>query len=425
MMLQPYRRILALPGAVGFSAAGLVARLPYSMLGLSIVLLVSTRTGSYADAGVLAAVEVLSGAAGGPPLARLIDRYGQTMVMPVAGAVSATSFGLLIVAVESDWPVGWSWLAAAVGGACFPPYGSAVRARWAHAVPERPMLTTAFALEGVADEIVFMVGPVLVTLLATGVHPAAGLVAAIGCGVVGGILLVAQRSTAPPHSRGRGRQHAGDRARLQWSLLAPLCLVAVGLGCLFGSVEVVTVAFAEEAGNRSYAGWLLALWATGSMVAGLVLGTLPGPGRPLRRLRSGAALLAVSVAVAALAQGPLLLGALLLVSGMTIAPTLIAATTLAEQYSPASRITEGITWMTTGLTIGVAPGAALAGAAIDTWGASPAFVVPIAGGVLAAAAAWMIRDSPARRRGRAAREGQTVDKSPTPTGVGHGRRHDA
>lgn len=419
-MLQPYRRILALPGAVAFSAAGLVARMPYSMAGLGIVLLISSRTGSYAEAGVVAAVEVLAGALGSPVLARLMDRHGQTTVIPVAAAGSAVGFAVLIWSVEAGWPVGWTWGAAAIGGICFPPYGSSVRARWAHAVTDRGMLTTAFALEGVADEVVFILGPVLVTLLATAVHPAAGLVAAVVASMVGGLLLAAQRSTAPPHTPAAGRTGAGQP--LVWSQLGPLCGVAVGLGCLFGAVEVATVAFAEESGDRGYAGWLLAGWAFGSMVAGLVLGSLPGPGNPLRRLRFGAALLTATVAVAALAQGPLLLGLLLVLSGLAIAPTVIAATSLAEAASPPTRVTEGITWMTTGLTIGVAPGAALAGIAVDAWGASAAFVVPVAGGVLAAATGWLIRDRTARRAGSASAPGKTVDMSSTPPGVDSGRR---
>lgn len=419
-MLRTYRRILALPGAVAFSAAGLVARMPFSMAGLGIVLLVSERTGSYADAGVVAAVEVLAGAVASPALARLIDRHGQTAVIPVAAAGSAVGFALLVWSVEAGWPVGLTWAAAAVGGAGFPPYGSAVRARWAHAVTDRSMLTTAFALEGVVDEIVFILGPVLATLLATTVHPAAGLVAAVVASLVGGLLLAAQRSTAPPHATAAGR--TGATEPLRWSLLGPLCGVAVGLGCLFGAMEVATVAFAEESGDRGYAGWLLAGWAFGSMLAGLVLGSLPGPGNPLRRLRVGAALLAATVAVAALAQAPLLLGLLLVLSGLAIAPTVIAATTLAEVASPPTRVTEGITWMTTGLTIGVAPGAALAGAAVDAWGASVAFVVPVAGGVLAAATGWLIRGRTARRAGSTAAPGKTVDMSSTPPGVDSGRR---
>lgn len=422
-MLQPYRRILALPGARGFSAAGLLARMPYAMAGLGIVLLVSARTGSYAEAGLVAAVGVLAGAVASPPLAWLIDRYGQTLVMPVAGVGSALGLSLLIVSVESGWPTGWTLAAAAFGSACFPPYGSAVRARWVHAVTDRPMLTTAFALEGVADEVVFMLGPVVATVLATSWHPAAGLAAAIASGLTGGLLLAAQRSTAPPHSRGSDR--VGGTEPLAWSRLGPLCVVALGLGCMFGSVEVVTVAFSEESGNRGYAGWLLGVWATGSMLAGLVLGTLPGPGRPLRRLRVGAAMLAATVAIASLASGPYLLAPLLLLSGVAIAPTVIAATTLAESYSPTARITEGITWMTTGLNVGVAPGAALAGAVVDAWGASPGFVVPVAGAALAAASGWMIRDFPASPVGPGAPAGEDVDKSSALPRADSGRRHDA
>ncbi|MBA2738327.1 MAG: MFS transporter [Nocardioidaceae bacterium] len=422
-MLQPYRRILSLPGAVAFSAAGGVARMPMSMTGLGIVLLVSQRTGSYADAGLLAAITVAAAAVTNPLLARALDRRGQTLVLPVAGIGAALGLSLLIWSIEAGWPIGWTCLAAAAGGACFPPYGSAVRARWAHAVHERSQLRTAFALEGSADEAVFVVGPVLVTLLATSVHPAAGLAASIGCGLAGGLLLAGQRSTAPVPRPVTGT--VGDRQLLQWDRLLPLCVVASGLGCLFGSVEIVTVAFAAESGHRAWAGWLLAGWAAGSLVAGLALGTLPGPGRPLRRLRTGALLLAATVAVAGFAPGPIALGVLLLVSGLTIAPTLISVTTLAELSSPTARITEGITWVTTGLTVGVAPGGALAGLAVDAWGASPAFVVPVGGGLVAAISAWMIGDPTASLIGTTASEDETVDKSSAPAGADLGRRPDA
>lgn len=422
-MFSPYWRILSLPGAIAFSAAALVARMPYSMTGLATVLLVSARTGSYAEAGLVAAIGVLAGAVGAPALARLVDRYGQTLVMPIAGFGSAAGLSLLIWSIEAGWPTWCTWLAAAVGNGCFPPYGSAVRARWVHAVRNRSMLTTAFALEGAADEVVFILGPIIATVLSTTVHPAAGLVAAIVLGLLGGLLLAAQRSTAPPHG-GRADDPGADHS-LDWRQLLPVCVAAAGLGCLFGGIEVAIVAFSEEAGNRSYAGWLLAAWALGSLVAGVALGTLPGPGNPLRRLRVGAALLAASVALAAFAGTPALLGGLLVLSGLAIAPTIIAATQLAESASPSSRVTEGITWMTTGLTAGVAPGAALSGAAVDAWGASLAFIVPVAGGVLAAAAGWMIADRPARQVGPEPLAGETVDTSSARLGAGPGRRPDA
>lgn len=357
-MLEPYRRILAVPGALSFSAAGLLARMPMSMTGLGIVLLISDRTGSYGKAGVVSGITVLAAAAANPLLARLIDGRGQTLVLPVAGAVSALGLAMLIWSVEAGWPVGWTWLAAA-----------------------------------------------------------------IGCGLTGGLALAAQRGAAPAFLSVRGS--AAQRPALLWSRLLPLCVVAAGLGCLFGSMEVVTVAFADESGDRSLAGWLLGVWAIGSMLAGLLLGSLPGPGRPLLRLRVGAALLAVTVALAGLAPGPAVLGGLLLMSGITIAPTLISATTLAAHYSPASRLTEGITWVTTGLTAGVTPGAALAGVVVDAWGASAGFAVPVAGGLLAAASAWMIRSRTASLVGPGALKDETVDKSSAPVGADLWRRTDA
>src|SRR5664279_469998 len=146
-MLTTYRDAFSVPGAALFSATAAFARLPLSMTGLGIVLLVATRTGSYGQAGVIAAVYVLVASVGGPLQGRLADRVGQAPVLWVAGAVHAMGIGLFLLLAESAAPL--PHLAAAVAGIGAPQAGNMVRARWAHVLDDRERLNTAFAIEAI------------------------------------------------------------------------------------------------------------------------------------------------------------------------------------------------------------------------------------------------------------------------------------
>ena len=388
-MIENYRRILTVPGSLRFSASGLVARLPISMVGLGIVLLVASTTGSYGVAGAVSAVYVVAGAAFAIVQGRLLDRLGQARVLVPVVVVFSVMITLLVVSVQSDWPRASSYVFAAVGGAALPAAGSCVRARWSHALRGRPAdVQTAFALEAVVDESVFMLGPILVTVLATAIHPVAGLATAVISGLVGTLLLATQRSTEPP-VRPSART-AGHRTRLPWRTLVPLMVVMFALGSLFGGAEVVTVAFAEERGTKAYAGPLLAVWALGSLLAGLLTGALHLRRTSADRLRLGALGMCLTMAPLAFIDSVLLMGVALLLGGVAIAPTLIAATSLVEESVPSARLTEGMSLLHTGVVAGVALGAALAGVVIDRAGASPAYFVTLAAGTLAAVVAQLL-----------------------------------
>ncbi len=258
-MLTTYRDVLSRPGAALFSVTAVVSRLPLSMAGFGIVLLVSERTGSYGRAGVLAAVYVLAAAAFGPWQGRLADRLGQAKVLWVVGAVYAFGMGLTLVAVDREWATPLPHLCVAIAGLATPQTGSMARARWTHVVAERSQLNTAFSIEAVLDEVVFMVGPVLVTVLTLQISDFAGLICAAAAASLGSWALAAQRRTEPP----RIEHVAGAREPIGWGLLGPVVVASIGLGMLFGSAEVIVVAFCTEEGNRGAAGFVIAIWATG------------------------------------------------------------------------------------------------------------------------------------------------------------------
>jgi len=387
--LAPYRRIFT-PATALFSITGLVARLPISMVGLGIVLLAEHETGSYAFAGAVSATALIANAGFAVAQGRLLDRVGQARVLPLLITVWGVGLVGAMTSVSSDWPVWATYVLAAVTGAALPSVGTCVRARWSHCLKDDPtVLHTAFSFEAVADETVFLLGPIIVTMLATGVHPAAGLTAALAFGLAGTYAFAAQRSTEPPvHPVSAS---GTERAAMPWLAIAPLAVLTFALGVLFGAAEVTTVAFSEEEGRQGAAGFLLALWALGSLLAGLASGAISWRRGPLVRLRWGALGMAAAMAPLALVPSIPVMGLVLLIGGFAISPTLIAAMSLAEQVLPAARLTEGMMILQTGIALGLAPGAALAGVVIDDAGASPAYLVSLGGGLLALAAALATR----------------------------------
>ena len=383
--LSSYRSVLARPGALRFSAAGLVGRLPLAMAGLGIVLLVQAETGSYGVAGAVSAAYLAANAVLAVPMGRLVDRWGQGLVLSATSLAFGASMVMLIVTIQTDWSIATTYVAAAVAGASLPPIDACVRTRWAHVLDESHEVETAFALEAVVDESVFITGPILVTVLATLVHPTAGIATATAAGLVGGLWFASQRATAPPaHPRDRS---LGKRVPLPWRTLAPVGVVCVALGTLFGAAEVTTVAFADEQGTKSAAGVLLAVWALGSLLSGLVSGMVSWRRDLVVRVRWGALGMATAMAPLGFVDSFWLMGALMLLGGVAIAPTMIATTAIIEQVTPSARLTEGMAVLQTGLVAGVAPGAAIAGMVVDRSGASAAYLVPLVAGLLAATAA--------------------------------------
>jgi MFS family permease len=392
-MLTSYRKILAVPGALLFSATGLVARLPISMQSLGIVLLVVGVTGSYGLAGSVAASTTIANAVGAIFQGRYLDRLGQSRMLPAMILVWGAALSLLVVSVHDGWP---RWTAYAFGivvGLSLPPVGTCIRARWSYVLSDPRAVHTAYAFESVVDEAVFITGPIVVTALATGWDPVAGLAAAVAAGVIGTLYLSTQRSTEPPaHPRVAS---VADMPGMPWRTVIPLSVVALALGALFGSAEVATVAFAQDRDAPGATGLLLALWALGSLLAGFVTGAVHWKRGPTYRLRLGTAALAAGMTPLVLIGSVWLMGAALFLAGFAIAPSLIATFSIVEQTVPFARLTEGMAFTQTGLAAGLAPGAALSGVVVDAAGASTAYLVSASAGLVAAIAAQTLPRSPA------------------------------
>jgi hypothetical protein len=385
MSSAAYRALLRTPGAASFFATAAVGRTGIAMTSLGIVWLVHARTGSYATAGLVTGGFAVAEAAVGPQLARLIDRFGQTSVLPPALLAHAAAVATLLALVAADAP---DWLMAAGGvlaGATIPQLGALSAARWAALLRAEwaAALPTAFALESLANELAFLVGPALVSILGATGHSALGTTLAGTLVVTGGLCFAAQRRTAPPVASGAAGHNRASR-----SLLRPGFAVLVGvnlaIGGFFGATQVSVTAFAVEHGAAGAAAALFTASGCASLLAGWLYG--------LRRWRT-APRVQLAVAAAGLTAGclPLLvagslpeLGFGFALTGLAVPPLLVICSVLAELAVHRAVLTQAFVWLNSASAAGAASAAAVAGWAVDAAGAHGGFVIAAtAAGVMA------------------------------------------
>jgi predicted MFS family arabinose efflux permease len=283
-------------------------------------------------------------------------------------------------------------VASLLAGATMPSMGPMVRARWSVLLGGTARLHTAFSLESVADEIIFMVGPVVVALLATDVYPAAGLAAALLLCFVGTMLFTAQRRTEPPPRprAGGGTTTAGSLPAMSRAAQRPragalVTLVPVYglLGAMFAAIELSTVAFAGEHGHKQLAGLVLGVYALGSAAGGLWYGSRHWRSPLSRRFAITLGVMTSGVAMFWWQPGFASLFPVIFVAGVAIAPTLITGYSLIEHLAPPERRTEAMTWLSSAIGVGLAIGAPAAGRLIDASGARAGYLLAAAAGAAA------------------------------------------
>jgi MFS family permease len=379
-VLKTYRSLLSIPHSRAFVLAGFVARLSISMRALGSVLMVSLLTGSYGLAGAVAAAALLGEAVAAPRLGRLVDRYGQRRVLLMSLAVHSVGTIALVLSAQLSAPTWMLFATAALSGTAALPVGSLVRARWSALVGNSPALEAAFALESTLDELIFVLGPVLVTALALGVAPGAGLLGALVLTAAGSLALALQRRTEPAPAGGRDRS---DAPAIRTPGLLVLVATFVAAGAIFGTLDVAMVAFAGQAGSPAAAGTLLALVAAGSLLAGLAYGTRSWRWPLDKRLLASVVVLWTGTLPLVFAPSVVLMAPAAALAGVAIAPTLIAGFTLVQKLVPSGALTEGLNWTITALGVGAAAGAWTAGLIADSAGGRSAFLVAVAAGAAA------------------------------------------
>lgn len=377
-MFSTYRELFQAKGAKGFALAGLLARLPLPMTGIGIITMLSQITGSYGLAGAVAATFVLTYALMSPQISRLVDRHGQGRLLPAAAGLSV--LGILLLLACSYWRLAdWTLFVGAALAGFMPSMSAMVRARWTAIYRGKAQLKTAYSLETVLDEVTFIAGPPISVRLSVAVLPQAGTLAAAVFLAIGVFALAVQVGTEPPvEADAATGQDSMSVFRLADVRLLTLLMVAMGL--IVGTVDIVSVAFAEQMDMPAAASVVLSCYAIGSCVAGLVFGVLKLD-TPLHKLLLLGGLATAATTLPLLVVGNIIgLAIAVLVAGLFFAPTMIVAMSLVERIVPESKLTEGMTWLLAGLNVGVAGGAAASGQVVDVWGAQAGFNVALAAG---------------------------------------------
>ncbi|MFF2572883.1 MFS transporter [Streptomyces sp. NPDC058084] len=348
---NPYRRLFTVPGARAFTLGNLIARLPAGMFSVSSVVMIAGAYGSYALAGAVSAAGLVAGALTAPWIARLVDRHGQARIAVPATVWAVLGQLTLLLCAHAQAPA-WTLFAATMTTATAPNTGGMSRARWAHLLKDDPDARhTANAFEQAADELCFMLGPVLAALLCSALFPEAGTLAAAALFLTGVLLFAAQRTTEPPVA-----PRTTARPPLRTPGMPALLAVFLATGAVFGSMEVVTLAYVDSPA----AGPILALQAAGSCAAGLVYGHTRRSAGLASCLAAMAVLMTLPL-LAALTGSLLLLAGTLLAAGTATAPTMVTGMTLVQRLTPSAQLNEGMTLAVTALLGGIAIGSATGG----------------------------------------------------------------
>lgn len=380
-MVSSYRSLLSTPGAAGLFATALVARLPQGMAPLAILLLVRGATHSYAIAGLAVGAEAFATAACAPLLGRLVDRFGRRRVLGPAAVGEATMYALLVVAAEAQLGAGVLVVLAALSGAFLPPVAPVVRAMLREVFDDPAVLESAYSLDAVTQEVLWITGPLFVAVVIAVASPRVAVLLIGAIGLAGAALFLHSRlvrsASATAEHTGRGSALASPELR---ALLAPVALTGMGLG----AIEVGLPSLALHAGSRASTGLLLALWSVGSMAGGLWYGSRTWGSSLSYRYR-------VLLALAVLCTLPLIAARSIpagvvcsLLAGVTIAPVFSCQYALVGRSVSAGSETEAFTWVSAALIGGLAAGSAIGGAVIAPAGVSAPFVISCAATMLAA-----------------------------------------
>ena len=350
--------------------------MPISMTLLAVTLVIVSQTHKYTLAGFVSTGAALITSTISPVWSRLADQYGQRALLRINIPLHIF-FGLLFLFLISHHEAQWLWMAAIFLCEIFSVnIGGMVRRRWLFALGEdRKLINTAYSYEALVDEIIFIIGPLIASVAATVIAPAAGILFAFAFMSIGTTLFIAQRSTEPPlHPREAGAKHSSV---LRHQELQAVTLPFIFLGAFFASTNLAVVAYMQENHKSAYLGVVLAIWAAGSGVAALFNGAIHwkiSDAHKFRRLIVGIFLISLPFL---LIHSIWELAFALFISGFGIAPLIVAGYGVAEKSSPPARITETLAWVIASLTLGGALPGPLSGHIIDTHGAKTALIIPI------------------------------------------------
>ena len=349
----------------------LLGRLPGAMAALAIVQLVRSTSGDFGFAGLITAVYLVAGAVGQPLLGRLIDRFGQVGILAVSGILSFLSFTGMALTLEPA--PGAAVALAAAAGLFTPPLEPALRALWPRLVSPGPQLKAAFSVDAGAQEIIFIVGPLLTVAGIAVFGPIGNLLFAGGLGLIGALAFILNPAprAASTERRSGVTVRRGVRSPILLPAVARVAVFTFGIGVPVGALTIVATASEAARSDAGLAGWILAVNAVGALIGATAVGIRPLGSTPQRLLTLCGILLAAGylpLAVTSLPTWAYVVAAG--VSGLMLPPTLGQVFERISQLSPVDALTEANGWVVSAMTLGVGAGTLVAGVVVGASGTS-------------------------------------------------------
>ncbi len=272
-----------------------------------------------------------------------------------------------------------AYAAVAAAGLFTPPLEGGLRALWSSVLHKEGQVHAAYAMDAVAQEVMFTVGPLLLTLCAWLWSAQVALLVVNAIGVLGALSVV----VSPPSRAWRSEpREAHWLGALRSPGLLALLAAFLFIGMALGSIAVAAVSYADDNGGDVVYGWLMAGVGLGALVGGVVYGARQWAGEPARRLRWLVALLAVCYLPLMLMPGVVAMTLLAVLAGVFLAPCIACAFVLVDWHAPRGTVTEAFSWLVTTFTVGASVGTGLAGPVVEAGGALWGFAVPSAAGAV-------------------------------------------
>ncbi len=391
--LAAYREVMRTPGAWPIAIASLIARVPNAMTGVALVLFLHEETGSFASAGLVTGALVIGMGGTGPLLARQIDRRGAPIVLLLGGLFASAALVAIVALGRAGAGPGDLAALAVVAGGAMPPIGSVARRRWAGLVPAE-RLPTAYAVEAILLEVIFIAGPALAGLLAGTLGAGDALLLAAGIGAVGAIWIAALVGSVDRAGDAPRRPERHRAGALRFPLVRLLVATGLLMGASVGALEIALPAFGAAHGNAALGGPYGAVMGVGSLVCGAIYGARSGSfGTPGRSLITLTVLQGLTCVPMLLIDGTVAMFPAALLAGAFWAPMNTVRSRLIQARVEGSAVIEAFTWDGLAETVGASVSLAAVGPLIASQGWRAGVVVACAVPFLGALVAFLGRQS--------------------------------
>lgn len=441
--LGVYASLLRIPHAARSAVTGVIGQFPYPLLGMGLLIGIRDGYGSYTLAGVVSAVMAVTSALTGPVVGRLIDSHGQRRVGLPLSAFWIFSIIFMSAAMRLHWAP-WIMVVGAVLLGTSVPYSSMVRGRWTYVLRDRPgSLNSALSLTSTLEEMMWVIGNPLGTVLATSVAMLSPMAAAIVTILVAAWGFLLDSSIEPPAAgpaesprrRRRAERRARRRAASQAAgaaaaapgqapaaaAVAPedaslpglaaeprtkeplltlgfvsLLAIQIAYGAFVASTNVSVVALATELGLPGNAGFVIAAFSGASMLGAIGYGARTWTSPLWLRFYVGMVIVTVGSSMLLLTHHLVTAAAVLFVAGLAQAPTVVNVNQLLIRMTPASRFTEAMAMLGAMFVIGMALSNLVTGRMVDVMGSHGGFLT-LAGFAATALAIGLVAMTPIRR----------------------------